>query len=187
MVAAFALGVSVFLQLPCICPAQKSWQVAGNDENIPLWFLCFHLGEYKEKPPVLEEIDCILTQFRWFCWPLRFGIIWKNCITDVQANLLYFLDFRWSIPCLIAEITLLFGQLNLRKDFWEELNAYYYSGDLQITTTRRIISNFFRKCFFADWDISVAPIDQLLSQINYLNKPGIYYNKSNQINSNSFS
>ena len=43
--AAFALGVSVFLQLPRVCPAQKSWQVAGHDENIPLWFLCFHLGE----------------------------------------------------------------------------------------------------------------------------------------------
>ena len=42
-------------------------------------------------------------------------------------------------PCLIAEITLLFGQLNLRKDFWEELNAYHYSGDLQIATSRRIL------------------------------------------------
>ena len=42
-------------------------------------------------------------------------------------------------PCLIAKITLLFGQLNLRKDFWEELNAYYYSGDLQIGTSRRIL------------------------------------------------
>ena len=41
--------------------------------------------------------------------------------------------------CLIAEITLLFGQLNLRKDFWEELNAYYYSGDLQIATSCRIL------------------------------------------------
>ena len=51
-------------------------------------------------------------------------------------------------PCLIAEITLLFGQLKLRKDFWEELNAYYYS-------------NFFRKCFFVVWDFSEAPIDDM--------------------------
>ena len=66
-------------------------------------------------------------------------------------------------PCLIAEITLLFGQLNLRKDFWEELNAYYYSGDLQIATQKspNSFSNFFRKCFFADWDFSVVPIDHI--------------------------
>ena len=41
--------------------------------------------------------------------------------------------------CQIAEITLLFGQLKIMKDFWEELNAYYYSGDLQIATSRRIL------------------------------------------------
>ena len=65
-------------------------------------------------------------------------------------------------PCLIADITLLFGQLNLRKDFWEELNACYYSGDLQIATSRRILfSNFFLKCFFADRDFSEAPIDHM--------------------------
>ena len=51
-------------------------------------------------------------------------------------------------PCLIAEITLLFGQLNLRKDFWEELNAYYYSGDLQIAASRRILFLTFLKMFF---------------------------------------
>ena len=49
-VTVFALGVFVFLKLPRIwCPAQKSWQVAGHDEDIPLWFLCCHLGESKAK------------------------------------------------------------------------------------------------------------------------------------------
>ena len=66
--------------------------------------------------------------------------------------------------------------------FWEERIAYYCSGDLQIATSRRILSlTFFGyKFFFCCWfgyfsSAHGSHVDHLLlSQINHLIKPGIY-------------
>jgi len=80
------------------------------------------------------------------------------------VQLAIFLDFTWSQPCCrIAEINLLsLWPVEHLKNFGKEQKLYYCSGDLQIVTSRRNrFLTFFRNVFFADSDISVAPIDRM--------------------------
>ena len=65
-------------------------------------------------------------------------------------------------PCLIAQITLLFGQLNLRKDFLGGTKrSLLLRRSSNCNKSPNSFSNFFRKCFFVVWDFSVAPIDHM--------------------------
>ena len=63
--------------------------------------------------------------------------------------------------CLIAGISLP-PHWPVEPDFWEEQEACYCSGDLQIAKSHRIPSlTLFGNVFFVDSDILVAPIDRI--------------------------
>ena len=82
---------------------------------------------------------------------------------DVQANLLYFLDFRWSIPLSNCSDNVTIWPVEPQERFlWGTKRLLLlFRRSSNCNKTPNSFSNFFWKCFFVDWDFSVAPIDHM--------------------------